>query len=67
MDGDIEENLTYCDSFSERWRLRIRTNNVIESLNRDIRKHARVVGRFLDGNFDIILVYTRLCHVVGIQ
>ena len=34
MDG-IEETLTYCDFSSERW-TRIRTNNVIERLNREI-------------------------------
>ena len=39
----------YCDFPSERW-TRILTNNVIERLNREIRRHARVVGTFPDGN-----------------
>ena len=33
----IEETLTYCDFPSEHW-TRIRTNNVIERLNREIRR-----------------------------
>ena len=39
----IEETLTYCDFPSEHW-TRIRTNNVIERLNREIRRPTRVVG-----------------------
>ena len=30
--------------------IRIRTNNVIERLDREIRRHTRVVGSFPDGN-----------------
>ena len=42
--GDgIEETLTCCDFPSEHW-TRIRTNNVIERLNREIRRRTRVVG-----------------------
>ena len=39
----------YCDFPSEHW-TRIRTNNVIERLNREIRRRTRVVGSFPDGN-----------------
>ena len=35
VDDGIEETLTYCDFPSEHW-TRIRTNNVIERLNREI-------------------------------
>ena len=45
----LEETLTYCDFPSEHW-TRIRTNNVIERLNREIRRRTRVVGSFPDGN-----------------
>jgi putative transposase len=48
--GDsIEETLTYCDFLYEHW-TRIRTNNVIERLNREICRRTSVVGTFPDGN-----------------
>ena len=43
VEDGIEETLTYCDFPSEHW-TRIRTNNVIERLNREIRRRTRVVG-----------------------
>ena len=46
---------------------RIRTNNVIERLNREIRRRTRVVGSFPDGYSALMLVCTRLRHVVGTQ
>ncbi len=49
VEDGIEETLTYCDFPSEHWK-RIRTNNVIERLNREIRRRTRVVGSFPDGN-----------------
>ena len=65
VDG-IEETLTYCDFPSEHW-TRIRTNNVIERLNREIRRRTRIVGTFPDGNSALMLVCARLRHVTGIQ
>ena len=47
VEDSIEETLTYCDFPSEHW-TRIRTNNVIERLNREIRRRTRVVGTFPD-------------------
>ena len=58
----IEETLTYCDFPSEHW-IRIRTNNVIERLNREIRRRTRVVGSFPDGNSALMLVCARLRYV----
>ena len=58
--------LTYCDFPSEHW-TRIRTNNVIERLNREIRRRTRVVGSFPDGNSALMLVCARLRHVAGTQ
>ena len=40
VEDGIEETLTYCDFPSEHW-TRIRTNNVIERLNREIRRRMR--------------------------
>ena len=65
VDG-IEETLTYCDFPSEHW-TRIRTNNVIERLNREIRRRTRVVRTFPDGNSSLMLVCARLRHVTGTQ
>ena len=66
IEDGIEETLTYCDSPSEHW-TRIRTNNVIERLNREIRRRTRVVGTFPDGNSALMLVCARLRHVAGTQ
>ena len=65
VDG-IEETLSYCDFPSEHW-TRIRTNNVIEWLNREIRRITRVVRTFPDGNSALMLVCARLRHVTGTQ
>ena len=62
----IEETLTYCDFPSEHW-VKIRTNNVIERMNREIRRRTRVVGAFPDGNSALMLVCARLRHVAGTQ
>ena len=45
VEDSVEETLTYCDFPYEHW-TRIRTNNVIERLNREIRRRTRVVGPF---------------------
>ena len=66
VENGIEETLTYCDFPSEHW-TRIRTNNVIERLNREIRRRTRVVGSFPDGNSALMLVCARLRHVAGTQ
>ena len=42
------ETLAYTGFPSEHWR-RIRTNNAIERLNREIRRRIHVVGTFQDG------------------
>ena len=66
VEDGVEETLTYCDFPSEHW-TRIRTNNVIERLNRELRRRTRVVGCFPDGNSALILICARLCHVAGTQ
>ena len=57
--------MTYCDFPSEHG-TRIRTNNVIERLTREISR-TRVVGMFPDGNSALMLVCARLRHVAGSQ
>ncbi|WP_040662879.1 IS256 family transposase [Oscillibacter ruminantium] len=66
VEDSIEETLTYADFHFEHW-TRIRTNNVIERLNREIRRRTRVVGSFPDGNSALMLVCARLRHVAGTQ
>ena len=61
VEDGIEETLTYCDFPSEHW-TRIRTNNVIERLKREIRRHTRVVDSFPDGNSVLLLVCAHLRH-----
>lgn len=64
VEDSIEETLTYMDFPYAHW-LKIRTNNVIERLNREIRRRTRVVGTFPDGNSALMLVCARLRHVSG--
>ena len=66
VEDSIDETLAYMDFPYEHW-LRIRTNNVIERLNREIRRRTRVVGTFPDGNSALMLVCARLRHVAGTQ
>ena len=66
IEDSVEETLPYCDFPSEHW-TRIRTNNVIERLNREIRRRTRGAGWFPDGNSALLLVCARLRHVAGIQ
>jgi len=58
----IAETLTYTRFPVEHWR-RIRTNNAIERLNREIRRRTRVVGTFPDGRSALMLVTARLKYV----
>ena len=64
VECSVEETLTNCDFPSEHW-TKIRTNNVIERTNREIRRRARVVDAFPDGNSALMLVCARLRHVAG--
>ena len=64
VEDDIEETLTYMDFPSQHW-LKIRTNNVIERINREIRRRTRVVGTFPDGKSARMLVCARLRYVSG--
>ena len=66
VEDGIEETLTYYAFPSEHW-LKIRTNNMLERLNREIRRRTRVVGTFPDGESALMLVCARLRHVAGTQ
>lgn len=64
VEDGIEETLTYMDFPHEHWS-QIRTNNVIERMNREIRRRTRVVGAFPDGNSALMMVCARLRYVSG--
>ncbi len=66
VEDDVEETLTYTSFPFEHW-TRIRTNNVIERLNREILRRTHVMGCFLDRNSALMLVCARLRHVAGTQ
>jgi putative transposase len=60
----INETLSYYDFPSAHWR-RIRTNNPLERIMREIRRRTNVVGAFPDGNSALMLVAARLRHIAG--
>ncbi len=64
IDDSVEETLTYMSFPSEHW-TRIRTNNTLERLNREIKRRTKVVGTFPDGESALMLVCARLRHVTS--
>jgi putative transposase len=60
----VEETLSYMAFPREHW-IRIRTNNMLERIMREIRRRTRVVGNFPDGNSAVMLVAARLRHLSG--
>ncbi len=56
------ETLAYTRFPVEHWR-RVRTNNAVERLNREIGRRTRVVGTFPDGKSALMLVTARLKYV----
>ena len=62
----IEETTTYLlAEFPNEHRRRIRTNNMIERLNREIRRRTRVVGSFPDSNSALMLICARIRYVTA--
>ncbi len=57
-----EETLSYMN-FPREYRRRIRTNNPLERIMREIRRRTRVVGCFPDGKSALMLVAARLRHI----
>ena len=64
IEEKIEETLTYYSFPDNHW-VRIRTNNALERIMREIRRRTRVVGAFPDGNSALMLVAARLRHISG--
>jgi putative transposase len=65
VEAAVEETLTYYYAFpEEHWR-RIRTNNPLERILREIRRRTCVVGAFSDGQSALNLAAARLRHIAG--
>jgi transposase-like protein len=64
VEKGIAETLAYMDFPREHW-TKIHGNNVIERLNREIRRRTRVVGTFPDGQSALMLVCARLRYMEG--
>ena len=64
VERGIEETLAYYQFPEEHWR-RIRTNNPLERILREIRRRTRVVGAFPDGQSALNLAAARLRHVAN--
>jgi len=64
IEEKIEETLTYYSFPDNHW-IRIRINNALERIMREIRSCMRVVGTFPAGNSAQMLVAARLRHISG--
>ena len=62
----IGESLTYLALPRNHW-TRIRTNNPLERMGREISRRTRVVGNFQDGRSALMLVSARLGYVAATQ
>lgn len=58
------ETFSYYDFPVEHWK-RIRTNNGLERIMKEIRRRTRVIGSFPDGESALMLVAARLRHIAG--
>ena len=66
VEDGIHDTLTYMNFPYQHW-TRIRTNNTIERLNREIKRRTKAIGAFPDGNSALMLVCARLRHVAGTE
>ena len=64
LEQHAQETLSYYAYPQEHWR-RLRTNNPLERIMREIRRRTRVVGAFPDGNSALNLAAARLRHIAG--
>lgn len=64
IEESCHETLAYYHFPSEHWR-KIRTNNPLERIMKEIRRRTRVVGSFPDGKSALMLATARLRHIAG--
>ncbi len=66
VEDKIGETLTFYAFPDSHW-IKLRTNNPLERLMREIRRRTRVVGAFPDGQSCLNLAAARLRHIAGTQ
>jgi transposase-like protein len=66
IDDSVGETLTYYAFPDSHW-IKLKTNNPLERLMREIRRRTRVVGAFPDGQSCLNLAAARLRHIAGTQ
>ena len=64
IETGIDETLTYMNFPDQHWN-KIRTTNLIERVNRELKRRTRVIGAFPDGQSALMLVCARLRHVAS--
>ena len=64
IEQSVQETLTYYGFPDIHWQ-KIRTNNPLERIMREIRRRTRVVGAFPDGQSCLNLAAARLRHIAG--
>ena len=62
----VEQTLAYMFYPREHW-TRVRTNNPLERVMKEIKRRTKVVGAFPDGQSALMLCAARLRHVAGTQ
>lgn len=62
VESTVEETLSYMDFPYEHW-TRLRMNNALERIMKEIRRRTRVIGAFPDGYSAMMLVGARLRHI----
>jgi len=64
IETGIDETLIYMDYPAQHWN-KIRTTNLIERVNREIKRRTRAIGAFPDSQSTLMLVCTRLRYIAG--
>lgn len=62
VENSVEETLSYMAFPYEHWS-KIRTNNGLERIMKEIRRRTRVIGSFPDGDAALMMVGARLRHI----
>lgn len=62
INESIKETLSYYEFPQEHWR-KIRTNNPMERVLKEVRRRTKVIGAFPDGQSAMMLVGARLRHI----
>lgn len=66
LEERIQETLTFYVFPDSHW-IKLRTNNPLERLMKEIRRRTKVVGAFPDGKSCLNLAAARLRHVAGTE